>query len=170
MSVITLLGYMGSGKSTYGQLLSLKLGIKFIDLDDYIESETKMTVSEIFKEKGENWFREFEKQSLRKLVSGGDVVLSLGGGTPVYFDNMDFVNQHSKSVYLNASVDTLFMYLSKNRSKRPIIKDLTDEELHGFIATHLSKRVDFYNKAEFNVITDFKSIKEIVEEIKYVIK
>lgn len=168
--VIALLGYMGSGKSTYGKLLAERLGFDFIDLDDYIISKTGMQISEIFDVKGENWFRDIETASLKKLVQNRRLVLSLGGGTPVQNGNMDVINNNTKSIYLNASVETLFLYLKNQKSKRPIIKDLSDVELNDFISEHLSKRLPFYNKAKLSVITDNKAIDEIVEELMWVVK
>lgn len=169
-NVITLLGYMGSGKSTYGKLLANRLGFDFIDLDDYIISETGMQISDIFEIKGESWFRDFETKSLKKLIHKHDLVLSLGGGTPIQDGNMNVVNINTKSIYLNASADTLFLYLKNQKSKRPIIKDLSDRELNDFISKHLSKRLPFYNKAKLSVVTDNKTIDEIVDELIQVIK
>jgi len=163
--IITLLGYMGSGKSTYGKLLAKRLNFNFIDLDDYIVSETGMQISEIFETKGEGWFRDFETESLKKLMFKSNLILSLGGGTPIQFGNMDLINERSKSIYLNASVETLFFYLKNQKSKRPIIKDLSDLELKDFISEHLSNRLPFYNKAKLSVITDNKTIDNIVEEL-----
>ena len=168
--VITLLGYMGSGKSTYGKLFAKRLGFDFIDLDDYIISKTGMEISEIFYTKGESWFRDFETESLKKLIRKDNLILSLGGGTPIQEGNMDVVNDNTKSIYLNASVETLYLYLKNQKSKRPIIKDLSDVELNIFISEHLSKRLPFYNKAKLNVVTDNKTIDEIVEELTWVIK
>ncbi|MCK5906584.1 MAG: shikimate kinase [Flavobacteriales bacterium] len=168
--VITLLGYMGSGKSTYGKLLAKRLDFDFVDLDDYIVSETGMEISDIFEIKGEDWFREFETNSLKKLINRDGLILSLGGGTPVQKGNMDLINESTKSIYLNASVDTLYLYLKHNRSKRPIIKGLSEVELKDFIDKHLSDRLPFYNEAILSVITDNKTIEEIVEEITWLIK
>ena len=168
-NVITLLGYMGSGKSTYGRLLSERLGYDFVDLDDYIISKTGMQISAIFETKGEGWFRDKETKYLNELIHGKNIVLSLGGGTPIYNDNMDVVNDNSKSVYLNASVDTLYQYLRTQKSKRPIIKDLSDEELKDFISAHLSKRLPFYNKAKLSVVTDNKTLEEVLEELVWVV-
>ena len=169
-NVITLLGYMGSGKSTYGKLLAKRLNFDFIDLDDYIVSKTGMEISEIFELKGEIWFRVFETESLEKMINMKDVVLSLGGGTPIQPGNMDFINENSKSIYLNASVETLYFYLKNQKHKRPIIKDLSDVELNEFISGHLSKRLPFYKKAKLSVITDNKTIDEIVEELTWIIQ
>lgn len=163
--VVTLLGYMGSGKSTYGKLLAGRLGYDFIDLDDYIVSETGMEISDIFRDKGENWFREFEIKSLEYLVGKSNLVLSLGGGTPIKSGNMELINDKTKSVYLKASVETLFLYLKNQKSKRPIIKDLSNSELKEFISNHLSERAPFYAKAKLSLVTDNKTIDEIVEEL-----
>ena len=168
--IITLLGYMGSGKSTYGKLLAKRLDYDFIDLDDYIISETGLQISEIFDREGESWFRVFETQSLKKLIARDKLVLSLGGGTPIQEGNMDIINKFTKSIYLNASVDTLYQYLKNQKAKRPIIKDFSNQELKEFISEHLSKRLPFYNKAKLSVVTDGKSIDEIVEELTWVIK
>ncbi|MEN8137001.1 MAG: shikimate kinase [Bacteroidota bacterium] len=170
MAVITLLGYMGSGKSTYGSLLAEKLGYSFVDLDDYIVDELKMSIAEIFQAKGEKWFREYESESLNKLIkSDGNILLSLGGGTPVYNNNMELINRYSKSIYLNASVDTLYEYLKNARSKRPIIKDLSDVELYEFILKHLGKRREYYKMAKSSVITDKKTIEQIVDELEQIV-
>ena len=168
--VITLLGYMGSGKSTYGKLLAKRVGYDFVDLDDYIVTETGMEISDIFRDKGESWFREFETKSLRGLIGENKLVLSLGGGTPTQLGNMELINDKTKSVYLNASVETLFLYLKNQKSKRPIIKDLSNSELKEFIANHLSERIPFYTKAKLSLVTDDKTIDEIVEELTWMLK
>ena len=168
--VITLLGYMGSGKSTYGKLLAGRLGYDFVDLDDYIVSETGKEVSDIFRDKGEIWFREFETNSLKYLINKNNLILSLGGGTPIQAGNMELINDKTESVYLNASVETLFLYLKDQKSKRPIIKDLSNSELKEFISNHLSERVLFYTKAKLSLVTDNKTIDEIVEELLWMLK
>lgn len=168
--VITLLGYMGSGKSTYGKLLAERIGYNFIDLDDYIISEVDMEISEIFDKKGELWFREQETNYLKELIKRDKLILSLGGGTPTINGNMDIVNENSNSIYLNASVDTLFLYLKNQKSKRPIIKDLSNYELKSFIDLHLSKRQSFYNLAKLSIVTDNKTIDEIVDELAWILK
>lgn len=167
---ITLLGYMGSGKSTYGKLLAKRLDFDFIDLDDYIISKTGMEIYEIFETKGEVWFRNFESDSLKQLINLENVILSLGGGTPIQPGNMNLINKYSKSIYLNASVETLYFYLKNQKHKRPIIKDLSDVDLKEFIAGHLAKRLPFYNKAKLSVVTDSKTIEEIVEEMIWIVK
>ena len=165
MSIISLIGYMGSGKSTYGKILSKKLNFKFIDLDDYIEENTGLSIKQIFSEKGEKWFRSKETECLNTLFKKQNTVIALGGGTPINNNNMDIVNKMSLSIYLNATPNTLYKYLKYNREKRPIISDLSDEELLKFITSHLKNREEFYKQSKIKVTTDNKSISEIVDDL-----
>jgi len=164
--IISLVGYMGSGKSHISKILSEKLDFKLIDLDKEISRRNKLTIPEIFEKKGEIYFRKLEREALEEiLASEENVVLSLGGGTPVYYNNMEIVNHNSKSVFLRASVGTLSERLLKQKEKRPLIANISDENLPEFIAKHLFERNEFYNKAQINVITDAREPEDIVEEI-----
>ncbi|WP_426276406.1 shikimate kinase [Chryseobacterium sp. S-02] len=164
--IISLVGYMGSGKSHISKILSEKLNFKLIDLDKEISRQNKLTISEIFEQKGEIYFRKLEREALEEiLASEENVILSLGGGTPVYYNNMEIINHNSKSVFLRASVGTLSQRLLKQKEKRPLIANISDENLAEFIAKHLFERNEFYNKAQINVITDSKTPEAIVDEI-----
>ena len=164
--IISLVGYMGSGKSHISKILSEKLNFKLIDLDKEISRRNKSTISEIFEKKGEIHFRKLERETLEEiLASEENVILSLGGGTPVYYNNMEIINNNSKSVFLRASVGTLSERLLKQKEKRPLIAKISDEDLPEFIAKHLFERNEFYNKAQANVITDNKTPEDIVDEI-----
>ncbi|REC48673.1 MULTISPECIES: shikimate kinase [Chryseobacterium] len=164
--IISLVGYMGSGKSHISKILSDKLNFKLIDLDKEISKRNKMTIPEIFDKKGEIYFRKLERETLEEiLASEKNTILSLGGGTPVYYNNMEIINHNSKSVFLRASVATLAERLSKQKEKRPLIVNITDENLAEFIAKHLFERNDFYNKAQVSVITDNRTPEDIVNEI-----
>lgn len=157
---------MGSGKSHISKILSDKLNFKLIDLDKEISKRNKMTIPEIFDKKGEIYFRKLERETLEEiLASEKNTILSLGGGTPVYYNNMEIINHNSKSVFLRASVSTLTERLSKQKEKRPLIANITDENLAEFIAKHLFERNDFYNKAQISIITDNRTPKDIVNEI-----
>lgn len=157
---------MGSGKSHISKILSEKLNFKLIDLDKEISRQNKLTISEIFEQKGEIYFRKLEREALEEiLASEENVILSLGGGTPVYYNNMEIINHNSKSVFLRASVGTLSQRLLKQKEKRPLIANISDENLAEFIAKHLFERNEFYNKAQINVITDSKTPEAIVDEI-----
>ncbi|MPS64941.1 MAG: shikimate kinase [Chryseobacterium sp.] len=164
--IISLVGYMGSGKSHISKILSEKLNFKLIDLDKEISRRNKLTIPEIFEKKGEIYFRKLERETLEEiLASQENVILSLGGGTPVYYNNMEIINHNSKSVFLKASVGTLSERLLKQKEKRPLIANISDENLPEFIAKHLFERNEFYNKAQASVITDNRTPEDIVDEI-----
>lgn len=157
---------MGSGKSHISKLLSQKINFKLIDLDQQIILKHQKKISEIFAERGEIFFRKEEKSILEEILKLDDnIVLSLGGGTPVYYNNMELINQKSKSVFLQASVGTLAERLLRQKAKRPLIARLSDEELPEFIAKHLFERNTFYSQANFTINTNNKSPEEIVDEI-----
>lgn len=164
--VISLIGYMGCGKSHISKILSDKINFKLIDLDKEISRRNKLTIPEIFEKKGEIQFRKLEREALEEiLASEENVVLSLGGGTPVYYNNMEIINHSSKSIFLRASVNTLYERLSKQKEKRPLIANIPDEDLPEFIAKHLFERNAFYSKAQYSINTDSRTPEDIVQEI-----
>lgn len=168
---LVLLGYMGCGKSAISRGLSQKLKLQRIDLDDYIEKKEKKTIADIFATKGEIYFRKLETACLQEILSSNDsLILSLGGGTPCFGTNMDLVNQKSTSIYLSANINTLTQRLIPEKSKRPLIARITDENLPEFIAKHLFERRHFYLQAQIPVGVDHKSVSKIVEEIANSIK
>ncbi len=164
--IISLVGYMGSGKSHISKILSEKINFKLIDLDKEISKRNKLTIPEIFEKKGEIYFRKLERETLEEiLASEENVILSLGGGTPAYYNNMEIINLNSKSVFLRASVGTLAGRISKQKEKRPLIANILDEDLPEFIAKHLFERNEFYGKAQYQVNTDSREPEAIVQEI-----
>ncbi len=164
--IISLIGYMGSGKTHISKILSNKINFKLIDLDKEISQRKKLSIPEIFKNYGEIYFRKLEKEVLEELLATEkNVVLSLGGGTPAYYNNMETINHSSKSIFLRASIATLAGRLSKQKEKRPLIAHVSDEDLPEFIAKHLFERNEFYSKAQFSINTDNKNPDEIVDEI-----
>lgn len=164
--IISLIGYMGSGKSHIAKLLSDRLGIKLIDLDKEISKKNKMTIAEMFQKKGEIFFRRQERALLEEIVATEDsCILSLGGGTPAYYNNMELINQNSESIFLRTSVKNLTERLLKQKHKRPFIANISDQDLPEFIAKHLFERNIFYNKAKYTVNTDDKTPEMVVEEL-----
>jgi len=166
---IILLGYMGSGKTTIGIQLARKLFLNFTDLDDFIEEKEQKSIKEIFKQKGEIYFRKIEHKYLKQFINENEsYVLSLGGGTPCYAGNLDLILKDKKSLsfYLRGSIPTLFKRLSENKFKRPLISDLSDDQLTEYIAKHLFERSLFYDKATHKISIDNKEIQEIVTEIR----
>jgi shikimate kinase len=165
MIKIILIGYMGCGKSLIAKKLSEKLKLNVLDLDDLIENKTQMTIKDIFLHKGELYFRKIENQAFNEILdSNENFILSTGGGTPCYFNNHERLIEF-ESVYLRASVDTLFERLNKEKSKRPIIEKLNYDDLKEFIGKHLFERSYFYNHAKYKVDVNNKSVNDIVEEI-----
>ena len=165
---IVLLGYMASGKSTIGREISKKLDMKFIDLDDYISKREKSSISEIFKVKGEIYFRRIESFYLSEILNSKDsFILSLGGGTPCYSNNMELIlNSEASSIYIKASIITLVARLTSEKNKRPLVAELENDKLTEFVAKHLFERRFFYEQASITVITEDKSIEEITTEIR----
>jgi|ERR1051326_9169529 shikimate kinase len=162
---IFLLGYMGSGKSTIGKELAEKLKMDFIDFDTYIETKEKKSVSEIFEKEGEEKFRELEKKHLNEIIKKDNAVISLGGGTPCFNNNIETINKNGISIYLQMSVNALVKRLINAKRKRPLIKEMNEVDLKFFIATNLEKRISFYNQAKYIILSDKKSPEAISEEI-----
>lgn len=147
MKRVFLIGYMGAGKTTVGKVLSERLGLSFIDLDHYIEGRYHKTVGQLFAERGEDEFRDIERRMLREVAMFEDILVSTGGGTPCFFDNMDFMNESGKTVYLKVSVGELAKRLEICKTTRPVLKGRSGDELKQFIDDSLQKREPFYTKA-----------------------
>lgn len=150
MKPIFLIGYMGCGKSTMGRAVSALTGVPFIDLDNYIEQRFHLTVKEIFAQRGEDGFRDVERRMLQEVADFEDVIVACGGGTPCFFDNMEYMNTHGTTVFLNTPIDRLHSRLMRGRHKRPLIADKDDEDLMTFIKEALAKRMDHYSKAQIS--------------------
>ncbi|ANU59462.1 shikimate kinase [Bacteroides caecimuris] len=146
---IFLTGYMGAGKTTLGKAFARRMDISFIDLDWYIEERFHKTVGELFTERGETGFRELERNMLHEVAEFENVVISTGGGTPCFFDNMDFMNQTGKTVFLDVYPDVLFRRLRVAKQQRPILQGKEDDELKVFIVQALEKRAPFYHQAQY---------------------
>lgn len=174
MTRIFLIGYMGAGKTTLGRALAKELGVEFIDLDSYIENRMHKSIAQIFAEKGEEEFRNIERRMLHEAGEFENVVISTGGGTPCFFDNIEYMNSQGATVFLDVPVERLFIRLSIARKKRPLIMNKSDEELRSFIAEQLDKRMPHYSKAsqkfEADKLEDEKqiemSVKNFLKQIK----
>ena len=170
MKSIIIIGYMGDGKTTVGKALAKELGVMFYDLDWYIESRMRKTVKQIFDEIGEEGFRKIERNMLHEVAEFENVVVSCGGGTPCFFDNMDYMNQLGETIYLKASPETLHTHLKMGKGVRPLLLNKTPEEVEIFIREQLKLREPFYNKAkhiiDINVMDDFDKINGMVQQIR----
>ena len=164
MTRIILIGFMGSGKMTLGRALSQTLDLSFIDLDNYIEQRYNKSINQIFAENGEKGFRSIEKSLLHEVCEFEDVIISAGGGTPCFFDNMEYMNTQGETIYLKASNKKLFERLKIAKSHRPLLKDKNDDEISNFIDLQLAQREPFYSKAKHTFITDLLENKEQISE------
>jgi len=167
---IILIGYMGAGKTTVGKALAQELGITFYDLDWYISSRMRKTIAQIFEERGEDGFRQIERNMLHEVAEFEDVIISCGGGTPCFFDNIDYMNQQAPVVYLKAEPDVLYKHLAMSKNDRPLLRGKSKEELITFIHEQLEKRNPFYTKARYtldvSLMDDYTKIKESVAQLR----
>ena len=145
---IIIIGYMGAGKTTLGWALSKILGFRFYDLDWYIETRMRKTIAQIFEERGEDGFRIIERNMLHEVAEFENVIIACGGGTPCFFDNMDYMNAQGETVYLKATPDVLYGHLKMGKSVRPLLLDKTPEEVSLFVRKQLQEREPFYTKAK----------------------
>lgn len=144
---VFLIGYMGVGKTTIGKKLATTLGLKFIDLDGLISNKEGLSISEIIHQKGEEYFRVLEKKYLKEVCEMSNVLISTGGGTPCYFDNMNLINEKGTSVFLEMDVKSLAKRLINSKGKRPLLKGENVDELESFISEHLLTRMPFYQQS-----------------------
>ena len=145
---IYLIGYMGSGKTTVGRSLAEKLNFQFVDIDYFIENRQRKTINEIFSEKGEEAFRLMENMVLKEVATFENVVISTGGGTPCFYDNMEIMNKTGFTVYLKVSSGELAKRLDICKNNRPLLKNKTPHEMVAFILKSLEKREFYYNQAK----------------------
>jgi shikimate kinase len=164
LGLIFLIGFMGSGKTTLGRKLAARLGYMFMDLDHVFEAQEGMTIAEYFSKHGEDAFRKLESEVLKGNPYPGHAVVATGGGLPCFFDNMDWMNAHGKTVYIKLSPKTLADRLQNEKDERPLLRERHGEALIQFIAEKLAEREPFYNKA--NIIANGLSLTaERVEEL-----
>lgn len=163
MKRIIIIGYMGSGKTTVGHALSQELGLPFYDLDWYIETRMHCTVKQIFDEKGEEGFRKIEHNLLHEVAEFEDVIISCGGGTPCFFDNIDYINRQGETVYLKCTTDVLYKHLKMGKTVRPLLLNKTSDEVKTFIEAQLKQREPFYAKAKHIVDVSLMDNKEKIK-------
>ncbi|MBD1428994.1 shikimate kinase [Sphingobacterium litopenaei] len=163
---IFLVGFMGSGKTTWGKKIANALEMPFVDLDHEIVANIGMTIPEYFKAYGEESFRKLENEYLKKQA-GRIAIISTGGGTPCYYDNIDWINENGLSLYLYHTSKSLWSRLSQSDvNKRPVLKGLTGEELFEFIDSKLKEREPFYERAHIKFEQIHTPLEQIIELIK----
>lgn len=155
---------MGSGKTHWGRLLSKKLGLAFYDLDSVIVEKEGSAVAEIFARKGEEYFRYQEKETLERIAEKEDgFILSCGGGTPCFFNNIEFMKKSGKVIWLNTSIDALKQRLLRERKSRPLIRDIGDDDLSRYIIRKLSERRMYYQQADVTVSEESVTLEELIQ-------
>lgn len=167
MKPVFLIGYMGCGKTTLGEPLARLLGWRFVDLDHYIEAKCGMTAKEVFMTHGEAHFRKLEHEALEEVaVAGGDAIVACGGGTPLQPGNMELMNRVGITVWLRTSVNriTSRLVLPDQRSKRPLLNNMSDEEIKESVAKGLEARAPFYSKSQLQFDSTYLESEEEIND------
>lgn len=166
-----IIGYMASGKTTFGKALAEKTGLKFIDLDNYIEETAGKPITEIFAERGEEGFREIERTLLREASEeNADFIMACGGGTPCHFDNMEYINDKGISIFLETSTPVLINRLQIENEKRPLVAGKTDEEIKEKVLSQLCERLPHYLDAKLKWSGDeLETAEEITSNVEHFI-
>ncbi len=167
MKPLFLIGYMAAGKTTLGRRAAQLLGIEFIDLDAYIEARYRKRVSDLFAEYGEAGFREIERRMLHEVGEFDNVLVATGGGTPCFFDNMEYMCNRGITIYLVVSVPTLCRRLSRAKVKRPLVAGKTAEELHAYVSEMLERREEYYRQAHYTFdAEEYESMASVDEAVR----
>ena len=163
---IFLIGFMGSGKTILGRKLAYILQHQFIDLDEYIEEQEDRTISQIFEEDGEDYFRKLERVYLHRVIDKEDVVISTGGGTPCFFDNIDQMNEYGKTIYINMHPKALLPRLLSSPSTRPLLAGKDEKGMLDYVFKILRSREKYYHKAK-RVVTGYNLTARKLEKFCY---
>lgn len=167
---ILLIGYMGAGKTTIGKALSDEMNIPFYDLDWYIEARMHRSIKQLFEERGEEGFRKTEQAMLHEVAKNENVIIACGGGTPCFFDNMDYMNRQGTTVYLKALPEVLYAHLKMGKTIRPLLLGKTEEEIGQLIVRQVAERESYYLKAKYvlniNLLNSAGKIKEAVYNLR----
>lgn len=167
---ILLIGYMGAGKTTIGKALSDEMNIPFYDLDWYIEARMHRNIKQLFEERGEEGFRKIEQAMLHEVAENENVIIACGGGTPCFFDNMDYMNRQGTTVYLKAIPEVLYAHLKMGKIIRPLLLGKTEEEIGQLIVRQVAERESYYLKAKYvlniNLLNSAEKIKEAVYSLR----
>lgn len=156
---------MGSGKSSLGKKIANKLNYRFIDSDTEIEKLQQLTISEIFNKKGETYFRQIEAEFIRSIPKDEPFVLSTGGGTPCYHENLSYLATLGRTFYLKLSPFELTQRLMKAKIQRPLLIGKNEDELYTYIKEKLAERLDFYSQAHFTLLGKEQKVEVILNKL-----
>ena len=164
---IFLIGFMGSGKTHWGKILSRQTGLPYFDLDEVIVLSEKKSVQQIFHDSGEEYFRVKEQEVLEALAEDHEnLIISTGGGTPCFFNNIDFMKQQGRVVWLNTAVDVLVERLLKQKHSRPLIRNISDTDLKSFIIKKLQDRKMYYEQAHVMLHEETITIESLLKSLQ----
>lgn len=162
---IFLIGFMGSGKTSFGKRLANHLNLKFIDLDEQIEKKFKMSITSIFNKFDENTFRNLETITLKSIILEDNFILSCGGGTPCFNSNIELIKNYGISIYIKLNEKTLASRIQNSLKKRPLLDKLSEEELNEKIKNLLSQREFYYNQANYIIDGININIEDVIKKI-----
>ncbi|MFC2097302.1 shikimate kinase [Bacteroidota bacterium] len=162
---IFLVGFMGCGKTSIGKKLANRLNLHFVDLDNYIEQKTGKKISLIFETQGEETFRKFENKYLKELQKKDNILISTGGGTPCFLENMELINNTGISIYLEMNTQSLVQRLMNAKSQRPLIIGKNKKELADYVEKTLAEREQYYKKANIIINALHPDISELSKQI-----
>ena len=160
-----LIGFMGSGKSLVGKMLGKQLKTEFLDLDICIEKANNTSVHQIFGTTGQDYFRQLEHEQIKNLDKQAHMIIATGGGTPCYFNNLELMNSMGKTVYLKTETNLLLERIKRDRSNRPLVKDIPPQDLETYVINQLKKREHFYSSANITIESNGKTPEKICDEI-----
>lgn len=165
--IIFLIGMPGSGKSSVGKELAKLTGYNLLDLDAFIVQKEKISIPQIFKTKGEDYFRKAESSALKEIIEKSkDTIIAVGGGTPCFNDNMKLMQEGGKTIYLTAKIETIANRIENDTNERPLFHKLNGRKLKEKITSMLAHREKFYKKAPFIFDTEGRSAETCAKEIK----
>jgi len=163
--LIFLLGYMGSGKTVIGQKLAEALHCRFLDMDEMIEISTGFSISDYFEKFGEAAFRKKEREILLNHLLDKDTVIATGGGTPCFEDNMELMNRHGITVFLDTPIETIMERLKGKIEHRPLLNNIPHEQLPEFIREHLRARRVYYDRAKIKFAGEEEDLEVLVKAL-----
>lgn len=166
MNWLVLVGFMGAGKSTLGQELADTLQIQFVDSDQGIEMQQGKSISDLFDQLGEKRFRELEANFIREMDTTKKMVIAVGGGLPIFHENMDYLNAHGTTIYLKHETNELYQRLINDRLKRPLLAQLSEQELFAYIEENKPMRAPYYNQAKHVLSTEQQDVSTILALIQ----
>lgn len=167
-----IVGYMGAGKNYYGRWMAKMLSLPFYDLDAYIRRQEKMSIEDIFTHFGEGYFRKRERDYLRELsFVAENYVIATGGGTPCFYDNMDFMNKRGCTICLNTPLEIISRRLEYRRGKRPLLENIPQEAMYEYVSAHMKSRSSYYAKARIQLYPDANgrfSLPERIDDLEFI--